>query len=314
MDAKKNAELQSNEISKWQIDVLKLMLGIVYIYAGLAKLNSDWLCNAMPLSIWLPTKFNLPLLGSLMHERWMHYLFSWGGAFYDLVIVFLLLWKRTRILGFALVLIFHILTRALFPIGMFPYIMIIATMIFFSPDFHERLLTRLRGFLGIEKPVIDQDNALFQNQFYSKFSFIVLSIFMFIQIVLPLRYLMHEGNIFWTERGYRYAWRVMLMEKTGYANFKIQDGKSGKRFYVQNDDFLTPLQEKEMSTQPDFILEYGKYLGNHFANQGHQNVQVFVESYASLNARPSQVFIDPEVNLMEIDYKTLCNNHIVPLK
>jgi hypothetical protein len=29
-------------------------IAIVYIYAGLAKLNSDWLLEAIPLKIWLP--------------------------------------------------------------------------------------------------------------------------------------------------------------------------------------------------------------------------------------------------------------------
>jgi hypothetical protein len=28
---------------RWNIDILKLLLAIVYFYAGLAKLNSDWL-------------------------------------------------------------------------------------------------------------------------------------------------------------------------------------------------------------------------------------------------------------------------------
>jgi len=311
IDAKQDSTLRSSLIPQWQIDVLKLMLAIVYIYAGLAKLNSDWLLNAMPLTIWLPTKFNLPILGSLMHEKWMHYLFSWGGAIYDLSIVFLLLWSRTRIFGFILVLIFHILTRALFPIGMFPYIMIISSLIFFSADFHERLINWMRKI--IKHPKQDHETK-YSNRSAIKLSLAVLSVFMIIQLALPLRHLCYNENVFWTERGYRYAWRVMLMEKTGYANFKILDGQSGKRFFVQNQDFLTPLQEKEMSTQPDFILEYGKYLGEHFSSQGHENVQVFVESYASLNGRPSQVFIDPKVNLMNVDYTTLCEKHITPIK
>ncbi len=68
-----------------------------------------------------------------------------------------------------------------------------------------------------------------------------------------------------------------------------------------------------MSTQPDFILEYGQYLGKHFAAQGHENVEVYVESHASLNGRKNQKYIDPTVNLMNINYKQLCQSHILPL-
>ena len=91
----------------------------------------------------------------------------------------------------------------------------------------------------------------------------------------------------------------MLAEKAGYAQFKIMDKKSGKWFYVDNSDFLTPLQEKQMSFQPDFILEYAHYLKSHFESQGHQNVGVYVESYVTLNGRLSQPFVDPEIDLGE---------------
>ena len=51
----------------------------------------------------------------------------------------------------------------------------------------------------------------------------------------------------------------MLMEKRGY-HFKIEDSVT-KNFSVNNQDFLTPFQEKQMSFQPDFILEYAHFLG-----------------------------------------------------
>jgi len=128
------------KIPKWSIDAIKLLLGIVYFYAGLAKLNSDWMVKAMPLKIWLPSKYDTPLIGELMQQEWLHYAFSYTGLLYDLAIPFLLLYKRTRIFAFVLVVVFHILTRVLFPIGMFPYIMIVSTLIFFEEGFHHKIL------------------------------------------------------------------------------------------------------------------------------------------------------------------------------
>ena len=78
-------------VPKWTIDVLKLLLGIVYFYAGLAKINSDWLFKAMPLKIWLPSKYDLPILGeTVMQQDWFHYAMSWSGMLYDLFIPFFL--------------------------------------------------------------------------------------------------------------------------------------------------------------------------------------------------------------------------------
>ena len=125
--------------------------------------------------------------------------------------------------------------------------------------------------------------------------------FLFLQIIIPWRSLLYPGELFWNEQGYRFSWRVMLVEKAGSANFKIVDSITKKYFYVDNNDFLTSIQQKQMSFQPDMILEYGHYLGNHFKSQGHKNVAVFVKSYVSLNGRLSQQFIDPNTNLMELE-------------
>jgi hypothetical protein len=81
----------------------------------------------------------------------------------------------------------------------------------------------------------------------------------------------------------------------------VVDAKSGMRFYVDNTDFLTAQQEKMMSTQPDMILQYAHFLGDHFSSQGHENLEVYVESYVALNGRKSKPFIDPKRNLLAIE-------------
>jgi hypothetical protein len=288
-------------VPKWNVDVLKVLLAIVYIYAGAAKLNYDWMVNAMPLSLWLPSKYGIPILSDFFHLKWVHYAFSWGGAIYDLSIVFLLLYAKTRVLGYFFVIVFHVLTGVLFPIGMFPYVMITATLIFFSSSFHQKLLTKVSKLFNKDINLFNNGRLYNDRVTFLNLKVITLSIVLMLQLLIPLRFLAYPNHLFWTEEGYRFSWRVMLMEKTGYANFKIVNGETQSRFYVRNDDFLTSFQEKQMSTQPDFILEYAHYLGNHFQSQGHKNVEVYVESFVSLNGRKSQPFIDPEVNLMNVE-------------
>ena len=267
-----------NLVPNWTIDVIKIMLTIVYLYAGLAKINSDWLLKAMPLKIWLPSKYDLPLIGeNLMQQDWFHHAMSWSGMFYDLLIPFLLFYKRTRIFAFILVVFFHVFTRVLFPIGMFPYVMIISTLIFFDSNFHKKIISVLS--LTIHR-LLKLKNEIVINEVYPllnrKISLTIVFLFLSVQLLFPFRYLTYPGELFWTEEGYRFSWRVMLIEKMGYTNFKIVDAETNNYFYVDNQNFLTPLQEKQMSFQPDFILEYALYLGVHFKKQGHKNIQVFV--------------------------------------
>ncbi len=308
-------------VPKWTIDSVKLLLGIVYFYAGLAKINSDWLFKAQPLKIWLTSKYDLPFIGeTLMHQNWFHYAMSWSGMLYDLAIPFLLLYRKTRLLAFALVVFFHVFTRVLFPIGMFPFIMIVSTLIFFDASLHQKIISVVKKIL---KPLslralsrsLTQINRINSYQLKNRKLIIpILSVFFFIQLIFPFRYLAYPGELFWTEEGYRFSWRVMLMEKMGISTFKIVNGETGEFFYVDNKDFLTSFQEKQMSFQPDFILEYAHFLGDHFTSQGHKNVQVFVESYVALNGRLSTPYIDKNVDLYAEKESFKPKHWILPFK
>ena len=308
------------KVRKWTIDSMKLMLCIVYFYAGIAKVNSEWLLKAMPLSIWLPSKYDLPIIGqNIMQEQWVHYFMSWGGMFYDLLIPFLLIYKRTRLFAFVLVVLFHAFTKILFPIGMFPYIMIVASLIFFDPKTHQNILNKITILINyitvlflfkLRKRVILINTPIKRN----KLNLNIIAIFFALQVLLPLRYSLYPGELFWNEEGYRFSWRVMLIEKRGYSNFRIVDSISKKYFYVQNDDFLTSYQEKQMSFQPDFILEYAHYLGDHFKSQGHENLQVFVDSHVALNGRSSTRFVNPEVDLYSQKESFQHKTWVIPFK
>ena len=295
-DAKRNKKLQSDYVPRFSIDVIKALMCLVYFYAGLAKLNSDWLVKAQPLKTWLATKVNLPIIGQFMEQDWLAYTFSYAGAAYDLLIPFFLLYKPSRKIAFLAVIVFHVLTRILFPIGMFPFIMIVSALIFFSPEFHEKLLS----FFRIKtREVAEKQLPVLQNRFraYKKIALPVIAALLVSQLLLPWRYLGYPEELFWTEEGFRFSWRVMLMEKAGYAQFTVVDHETKKKFAVDNSDFLTPFQEKQMSFQPDFILEYAHFLHDHFEKQGVKEPEVYVESYVALNGRLSQPYINSEVNL-----------------
>jgi hypothetical protein len=307
------AKKRYRKVPIWTINSIKLLIAIVYFYAGISKINSDWLWKAMPLKIWLPSKYDIPIIGdTLLQETWFHYAMSWSGMLYDIAIPFLLIYKRTRTIGFILVVIFHLLTHVLFPIGMFPYVMIVSALIFFSPDVHQKIIAIIRSCIPLQ--VHDMVHHTFYKIRFQRFTKTALSVFFCLQLLLPFRYFLYPGELFWTEEGYRFSWRVMLMEKMGYANFKIVDGKTGKRFYVNNSDFLSSFQEKQMSFQPDFILEYAHYLGDHFSSQGHKNVEVYVECYVALNGRLSTQYIDPKVNLYKEKESFKPKNWILPFK
>ena len=314
VDAYLNPKKYFTHIPKWTIDSIKLMLFLVYFYAGLAKINSDWLIEALPLKIWLQNKYDAPIIGSYLKYNWVHYFFSWFGMFYDIFIVFFLLYKPTRVLAYIAVVIFHLLTHLLFPIGMFPYVMIVSGLIFFNANLHEKIIERLTKVFK-QKRVSDAIRREFKfSKFNSYFVGSIVVTFFIIQLLLPWRYLFYPGELFWTEEGYRFSWRVMLVEKVGYTVFTIVNPKTGGKFEIRNDDFLTSFQIKQMSTQPDFILQYAHMLRDHYINEGIENPEVYAKSYVTLNGRLSQPFIDSEVNLANEKESFAYKKWVLPFK
>jgi uncharacterized membrane protein YphA (DoxX/SURF4 family) len=297
LDVKFNFRKPLSHVPAWNINILKFQIFFVYFYAGLAKLNYDWLVNSLPLKIWLPANDKIPFLGSFFAHEYAPYIFSWGGMLYDTFIVFFLLWKPTRIWAYICVIIFHTIVGILFQIGIFPVMMIGVTLIFFSWEFimpnafaepGEQLPTTNKQ---VEEPKIEKYyNKRIQNS--------LLIGFIVFQLLFPWRYVLYPGSLFWTEEGYRFSWRVMLMEKAGTATFYVKGAETNREGIVNNLEFLNTHQEKQMAMQPDMILQFAHFLGEYYEKQGVKNPQVRVEAWVTLNARPSQLLIDPKVDLM----------------
>ena len=297
IDAKRNPSLLKRHIPLWTTGSIRFMLAMVYVYAGLAKLNSDWLFNAMPLRLWLPAKNDFPVIGSLFNQLWLAYAFSWFGALYDLSVPFLLLNRKTRPFALAAVVIFHLLTAMLFPIGMFPYIMILSAFIFFPSQSADRLILKAKNKVKWLFNIADTYNVYTFAPLTQRLVSVLFALFFIIQLVFPWRYLLMPGELFWTEEGYRFSWRVMLMEKVGYAQFIVKDSLTGKKVAVNNNDFLTKNQEKMMATQPDFMLQYAHHLAAYYKARDMQQPEVYATVYVTLNGRRSRLFIDSNVNL-----------------
>ena len=299
-------DVQSKRISQLRmipcgaINILKIQLIIVYFFAGLAKLNPYWIFEASPLKFWLPAKSHVPVIGHFFQYKWVAYAFSWLGALYDLTISFFLLFRKTRVFAYATVLIFHLMTALLFQIGMFPYIMILCTLIFFDASWHEKVHKKVLS-LFHSKEKSERVSHAFGTRllFFKKPVVAMLVLFMAFQLVLPFRYLLYPGDLFWTEQGYRFSWRVMLMEKAGHTSFRVED-ESGKIEWVQNFDYLSPQQEKMMSTQPDMILHFAHYLEEQYQEKGFINPKVFCDSKVTMNGRRSQRFVDASVDLTKV--------------
>jgi hypothetical protein len=121
-----------------------------------------------------------------------------------------------------------------------------------------------------------------------------------LQIALPLRYLAYGGNVLWHEQGMRFSWRVMVRVKGGGTTFVVRDKSTGRVWHVSPREYLTPLQEAEMSSQPDLILQLAHHIREDLEAQGFGPLEIRAESRVTLNGRRSVALIDPTVDLTTI--------------
>lgn len=282
--------------------IIVVMAAIVYCYAGMAKINYAWLIEAMPLRIWLPAHNNLAIIGPLLSLSITPYLFSWCGMIFDLSIPFFLLNRRTRGYAFIAVVVFHTLTGILFQIGVFPLVMIASASLFFSDEFHKGVIDR---FCSIYTVRINSRNPISCPSWKTTF----FCLFIGFHLLFPWRYLLYDGNVFWTEEGYRFSWRVMLMEKSGTATFYIQDGSTDTKKMISNRKFLNPHQEKQMSMQADMIVQFAHFLGQYYREKSYNNPIITVDAFVTLNGSPNHRLISPDQNLLEIDYRSWQKKH-----
>ena len=309
VDAWRNASSKAEGIRAWVVWALRAQVGVVYVFAGIAKLNPDWLVNAQPMRIWLYQHGDMPLVGPLLQETWTAYAMSWAGAVFDLTIVGWLLWRRTRLWAYLVLVGFHVVTWALFPrLGIFPWMMIGASLVFFDPNWPHRVASKVPGRWRwkLRQSPSPQPSQPFEGEgpiglsWGTRTLLISLGAFALFQVLTPLRHFSYPSNVRWSEEGYLFSWRVMLTEKVGFVQYRVRDPETRQAWIVSPDEYLTPLQVERMATQPDLILQTAHIIADDFTERGFPDATVNADVFVSWNGRPNRRLIDPEADLSRI--------------
>lgn len=273
-----------SQVPRWVVYVMRAQIGLVYVFGGIAKLKYAWLFEAQPMTIWLQANADFPVIGGLFTKSWVAFAFSWAGLVFDLSIVPLLLWRRTRPFAYVAVIVFHVVTARLFHLGLFPWIMIASSLIFLPPDWPHRLLGRT----PLRTAPVARVSRIVPR---------VLAVYLAVQLLLPLRHLAYPGDVCWTEQGFRFAWHVMVMEKDGSVVLHVREPATNRHWDVRPGEYLTRYQTKMMAPQPDMILQLAHIVAADYRARGVVDPIVTVDAFVSLNGGRRARLIDPTVDL-----------------
>ena len=133
LDAERKPAIKKLSCPRWVNWLFISQVAVIYFYAGISKLYADWFSGKF-ISIQFSRLSTQPIAGMLYGQRWFQLLVCYGGFFFDLLIVPLLLWRKTRPYAFLLGVMFHLFNSYTFKIGIFPYLSI-ALLLFFTSSF-----------------------------------------------------------------------------------------------------------------------------------------------------------------------------------
>jgi hypothetical protein len=316
-------KLRADVVPAWTLWLLRAQVGIPYFYGGIAKLNSDWVLGGEPMRTWLRPLTGMPGVGSTFASDWVVYGFVIGGLMLDLLVVPLLLWRRTRIFAFVAAVLFNLINAVIFDIGIFPWLMLGALLIFFPPDlvrrFARAFMSPGAAFDETKPPrasVTSETNTQGSCPSLSASQKVVaglLAAYLAVQLLFPLRHYLYPGNVSWTEEGHNFAWHMKLRTKVGEAVFTITHAQSGQTWTIKPEDYLKPHQLMKVITKPDLILRFSHYLAEEKRREGYDGVEVRARVMVSLNGREPQLLIDPNVDLTKESVSLLPARWIVPL-
>ena len=248
--------------------MLRAQVAVVYVMAGLAKLNHDWLVRGEPMAdLARLADRHRRVIGPLLDEPWAGRAASWAGVAFDLTIVGWLLWRRSRPVAYVAVVVFHVVTWRLFAIGVFPWVMIASTLVFFPPDWPTRATgaisattapARARRRATRTAPRCGADGG----------SWPALAVWAALQVAVPLRHLAYPGDVRWTEEGYYGSFRVMLTEKAGWLRFEVHDPATGETWTVEPATVLTDWQERQAAARADLTLAAAHLVADEMARRG----------------------------------------------
>ena len=300
LDVKQQRIHKQNTMPYWISLLFIVQVTIVYFYAAIAKFYPDWLDGTFTKLLLSGTTSNEFLL-KIFLNKYFYLFIAYAGILFDLLIVPLLLFKKTRTIALAASLSFHLFNAIFLQIGIFPFFALSFSLFFYPPEKIRKLFFKNK--LSIEEPIA-------YNYSRKRFFLYFLIPFLFIQFILPLRHHLIEGDVLWTEEGHRLSWRMMLRKRDGFINFKIKNNDTGEITSYDYHKNLSPKQANTLATKPDFIWQYCQRIKQEYSGK---NISIFIDCKNNINNGEFKTLIDPKQDFVKAKWNYFWHNEWVLL-
>lgn len=302
LDVNQKRMQEENTMPYWINLLFIIQVAIVYFYASIAKLYPDWLDGTFTRNL-LANSTEISALKKLFLQKWFYMFIAYMGIIFDLLIVPLLLFKRTRILALIASLTFHLFNAVFLEIGIFPFFALTFALFFYESETIRKIFLK-------KKPKIEIEN-LHQNFYGKRIVYVLMIPYLIVQLLLPLRHHFIEGDVLWTEEGHRLSWRMMLRERNGFITIQIKDLKTGNVSIYDYRKNLTDKQAQNLATKPDFIWQYCQRIKEEYKNKP---MAIYIDCKNSINRKEYKTLIDPKFDMTKAKWSHFKHNEWIELQ
>ncbi len=283
-------------VPRWQQFILGAQVMCVYFFASLIKMRADWWVLKQPVRIISEAIPDNSFLASFYKSELGINTMVYLGFSLDFFAPLLLWYKPLRrwaVIPFAL---FHYSNSRIFgDIGIFPFIMMSALILYFDME-EIPVLRRLFPNLS------PKNNTLIQPV-VGKITLGFLIVYFTFQTLFPLRGLFLPNDLDYTTIGNRFSWRVKADARVPEEfKFILKDPDSGKEGEINHRTMVNNVQIQAMLYDPRMLRTFAQWIHTQGIKNGLPNAEVYAKIKFSMNGRPAQYFVNPEVNLVKVGY------------
>ncbi|KAH6946928.1 hypothetical protein HPB50_016174 [Hyalomma asiaticum] len=311
---------------------------LVYFIAGMKKTDRDWIEGHSMEGLGRHWVFDLFKL-VLTEEQVDSYVVHWGGFLLDLTMGFFMVASAVRPFGVLFCVLFNAMNSRMFAIGMFPYVMIALTTIFFDYSWPKKVAAILPSCIQNMVPDLTPSRPDFSDCWYPgrrkvnvqcsrraerrlcrwKVTAFLVSLHVILQLFLPYSHGITKGYNTWTQGSYGYSWDMMVHNwrpvhvklvlydnATHTAHFLDPEARYGKtRLPIK---FTT---SRRWHHQADMVVQFAHCIRDRVRQDyGMKDVELYVDVWMSaqreIRAKWTLIFwgtvrrmYDPTVNILE---------------
>jgi hypothetical protein len=302
---------QFPEIDVWNFWILQIFFGSIYTFAGIAKLDDDWLSGSTLTELcqtWTGPTALQPLLEEMIEREWPIKWVAYGGMLFDLLVPFGLVFPHPVIrVSFALAAVgFHLMNHFTFVIETFPWLMLFSLVIYFDSSWISslyRIVQALHHSLLSPFHRLSLSALSLSKWFSLLFLSLLLSIHLLIPLPCALDTLHGQETVNYSSQCQFFSWRMMTRTSKLFTLIVYLKNQKTKEVdsVLLNQFNLSPEDIALISMHEDYLFKTAQQIKAmalpSSSSQLHSPPVVTADIWLQINGPPIQRYVNPAMDL-----------------